>query len=549
MLLQLKVSNYALIDSLNLNLGEGFTAITGETGSGKSIMLGALGLVLGERADVKSLRNKDAKCIVEATFRLNRKRFGSFFTEHDLDFEEESVLRREINKSGKSRAFINDTPVTLVQLKELTSQLIDIHSQHQTLLIKRSDFQMSVLDSFSGNHKQLDAYSDAYAAFKKAEAHLNHLQEQNARAQSDFDYKQFQFNELSALSLEELDLVSMEKELELLSNAEELKEIASQLNELLNSDGGVLDQLSTVRGQAQKLADISNSFQSSSERMSSVTIELNDIAQETAELANGLEHDPQRIELLSEQINELNRLLVKHHVDSVDRLVEIRNELDHSLQVTASLDEQIAKSRSELEAARKLVMDKGRLLSESRKNSIVELQKKLKELLSLLSMPHAEFHFDLNSGIDITANGLDQLKVMVKLNKGSQFLPIEKAASGGELSRIMLALKAILSTGVSIPTIIFDEIDTGVSGEVANKMGDMMLKIAKGMQVLGITHLPQIAAKASQHFKVFKETEADSTSTYINLLNQDQRLLEIAEMLSGKNPGEAAVANARELLN
>jgi DNA repair protein RecN (Recombination protein N) len=548
-LTQLKVSNYALIDELDLSFSNGFTAITGETGSGKSIMLGALGMVLGERVDTNALRDKDRKCVVEASFLLDANKFTNFFTSHDLDFETETVLRREINKSGKSRAFINDTPVNLSQLKSLTSKLIDIHSQHQTLLIQKSEFQLSIVDSYAKSSPLLEKYQSQFEVWQLAKTKLKDLEQADQKSKSDYDYIQFQFNEIDEIKIEGINLIELETELELLSNSEELKGLAIELNEELSGEDAVLTKLANVKAIAQKLAAISQHFHPLSERLNSAILELEDLSGDFEIKSNDLQHDPGRVKVVSESVNDINRLLFKHHLTTTEELALIKAELERKLKLADSLDQDIEKAKNHLNEALALLLDCGEALSVKRKSVADELAMDLKDLVAQLSMEHATFKFELSKSDNPGPLGVDDISTLVKLNKGGSFLPIDKSASGGELGRIMLSLKVILSEGTSIPTIIFDEIDTGVSGEVANKMADLLARISSGLQLICISHLPQIASKGQQHFKVYKSVTENSTTTEIVLLNKDQRLLEIAEMLSGKDPSDAAVQNARELLN
>jgi len=548
-LTQLKVSNYALIDELDLSFSNGFTAITGETGSGKSIMLGALGMVLGERVDTNALRDKDRKCVVEASFMLDSSKFSNFFTTHDLDFESETVLRREINKSGKSRAFINDTPVNLAQLKTLTSRLIDIHSQHQTLLIQKSEFQLSIVDSYAKTAPLLEKYQRQFEVWQKAKSQLNELEQADQKSKSDYDYIQFQFNEIDEVKIEGVNLKELESELELLSNSEELKGLSVELNEELSGDDAILSKLTQVKAVAEKLACISQQFQPLSDRLNSTILELEDLSGDFEIKSNDLQHDPARIQEVSEAVNDLNRLLFKHQLTTTEELGILKSELESKLNLADSLDQDIEKAKRTLDKSLVELLKCGEALSVKRRQATNDLAVELQQLVGQLSMEHATFKFELSDSENPGPLGIDDITTLVRLNKGGSFLPIEKSASGGELGRIMLSLKVILSEGTSIPTIIFDEIDTGVSGEVANKMADLLARISSGLQLICISHLPQIASKGQQHFKVFKSVSDNSTTTKIVLLNQDQRLLEIAEMLSGKDPSDAAVQNARELLN
>jgi len=548
-LLQLKVSNYALIDSLDLDFNSGFTVLTGETGSGKSIIIGALGLVLGERADSKVLFSRDRKCVVEACFEMPKAAFEPFFLKHDLDHEDHTVVRREINKTGKSRAFVNDTPVNLAQLKELADQLIDIHSQHQTLLIRKPDFQLDIVDSFAKSAKIKLEYQKEYDRFLTLSDTLEELEKRNAKAIADLDYNQFQTNELQAANLEKADLEGMEAELILLNNAENLKELAVKFSSGFSGEGGVLMELSELKAVASKLSNISPEFSALDERLSSAVIELRDIAEEVESKTARLEFDPDRIETLSGQLNELNRLLYKHNKTTVPELIQIRTDLECSLGYADDLHSKIESVKKEQHIAEQKVQHVGSQLSLVREGAIGNLQKGIEAFLSQLSMTDARIRFNLEKGQQPTRSGLDHIQLLVSMNKGSEFQSIDRSASGGELSRIMLALKTILSEGAGLQSIVFDEIDTGVSGEIANQVAELMGRISQKMQVITITHLPQLAAKGRQHYKVFKESKDEGTNTKIVALNSDERLVEIAEMLSGKNPSKAAVQNARELLN
>jgi len=506
-------------------------------------------LVLGERADSKVLFSRDKKCVVEACFETPKAEFEPFFSKYDLDYEIHTVVRREINKAGKSRAFVNDTPVNLSQLKELADHLIDIHSQHQTLLIRRNDFQLAVVDSFAKSAKIKLEYQKEYDQLLATRNTLEELEKKNAKARAELDYNQFQANELQSANLEQADLGSMEAELVLLNNAESLKELAIKFSSGFSGEGAVLMELSELKNVADKLSDISPEFSTLTERLSSAVIELKDIAEEVESKTVQLEFDPVRIETLSEQLNELNGLLYKHNKTAVSDLIQLRTELECSLDYVDDLHSKIDSVKMDLNVAEQRVQHVGSQLSMAREGAIVNLQKGIEILLSQLSMTDARIRFNLEKAQQPTRSGLDNIELLVSLNIGSEFQSIDRSASGGELSRIMLALKTILSEGAGLQTIVFDEIDTGVSGEIANQVADLMGRISQKMQVITITHLPQLAAKGRQHYKVFKESKDDGTNTKIVPLNRDERLVEIAEMLSGKNPSEAAVQNARELLN
>ena len=549
MLLKLIVQNYALIEQLSLDFNSGFTVLTGETGSGKSIILGALGLVLGERADSKVLLSEDRKCIVEAHFDISEHGFSNYFEKYDLDYEDQTVIRREINKSGKSRAFINDTPVNLSQLRELTEQLIDIHSQHQTLLIRKRDFQLNVVDGFAGTMKLKKQYQVEFDELAKAKNRLKDLESMDAKCRADADYNQFQYNELSDSNLHQIDLEQLESELDLLSNAESLKELSLEFSTGLSGEDAVLSKLADLVSVARKLAEISQEFAPINNRLSSAVLEIKDIAEEVELKAGHLEHDPEKIEMLSTQLNELNRLLFKHNKSTVAELLEVRAELEKKLSHADDLSQEIELVKNQVDTTEKKMLELGEKLSTERNSVLLNLKNGIEKLLDQLSMKESHIQFNMSRSVAATRNGLDSIDLLVSLNKGSELKSIEKTASGGELSRIMFALKTLLSEGSNRQTIIFDEIDTGVSGEVGNQIADLMGKISRNKQVISITHLPQLAAKGAQHFKVFKEIGNDITQTRIVPLSRDKRLVEIAEMLSGKDPSEAAVQNARELLN
>lgn len=549
MLVHLKVSNYALIDNLELDFSSGFTVLTGETGSGKSILLGALGLVLGERADSKVLFTSDKKCVVEADFRLNKNKCSKFFIENELDYEIITTIRREINSAGKSRAFINDSLVNLSQLKELASQLIDIHSQHQTLKVRKSDFQLAVLDAYASSKSICLEYHSKFNELKKAQIVLNELENAEIKARADVDYNQFLFNELTEISLEGVHVDALESQLTMLSNAERLKELAVSFTEGLSGDESVLNQLNELKSGIDNLAKISPDFELIADRFISTLIEIKDISEEVEIKTMDLAHDPEQINSLTEQLNHINRLLFKHNCDTTEELIDLKQKLEKKLLWVSSVGNDLDNAKLIVTELLSEVIALGEKLSLKRELAIPGLAASMESLLDSLAMKDVQFQFELEKLATPSVSGLNRLSLHVKFNKGSDFLPIEKAASGGELSRIMLAFKVVLSEESDLPTIVFDEIDTGVSGEIANRVAELLASISKNMQVVSISHVPQMASKGQQHYKVYKETSEGITNTKITVLNTDQRLVEIAEMLSGKNPSEAAVQNARELLN
>ncbi|MDA8714568.1 DNA repair protein RecN [Flavobacteriales bacterium] len=549
MLVHLKVSNYALIDNLELDFSSGFTVLTGETGSGKSILLGALGLVLGERADSKVLFTSDKKCVVEADFRLNKNKCSKFFIENELDYEIITTIRREINSAGKSRAFINDSLVNLSQLKELASQLIDIHSQHQTLKVRKSDFQLAVLDAYASSKSICLEYHSKFNELKKAQIVLNELENAEIKARADVDYNQFLFNELTEISLEGVHVDALESQLTMLSNAERLKELAVSFTEGLSGDESVLNQLNELKSGIDNLAKISPDFELIADRFISTLIEIKDISEEVEIKTMDLAHDPEQINSLTEQLNHINRLLFKHNCETTEELIDLKQKLEKKLLWVSSVGNDLDNAKLIVTELLSEVIALGEKLSLKRELAIPGLAASMESLLDSLAMKDVQFQFELEKLATPSVSGLNRLSLHVKFNKGSDFLPIEKAASGGELSRIMLAFKVVLSEESDLPTIVFDEIDTGVSGEIANRVAELLASISKNMQVVSISHVPQMASKGQQHYKVYKETSEGITNTKITVLNTDQRLVEIAEMLSGKNPSEAAVQNARELLN
>jgi DNA repair protein RecN (Recombination protein N) len=549
MLLRLSVQNYALIDKLDVEFTQGLTVITGETGAGKSILLGALGLVSGSRADSQSLYDKQKKCAIEATFDIKKYNLKSFFSEHDLDYEHTLVIRREINSEGKSRAFINDTPVTLTQLKELSDKLIDIHSQHQTLTFHESNFQLAVVDAYAKHQALLDEYAGSYKQFKTVEKLLNELIEKDNQAKKDADYYRFQFDELEEINLVSDEQEALEKELQALNNAEGIKLNLLKASQALN--GGELNVLSTI-GEIKVLLGGISKFKSEInelyERLNSSYIELKDIYNEIENIEQDIVYDPNQIEKISGRLDIIYRLQQKHQVKTVAELIAIKEELSNKLLEYDSLEAEIEKASKEKNKLHALLHSTAGKISENRKKIIPTIEKNIEELLALLSMPNATLKVVCESSDTLTANGMDAVKFLFSANKGSEPKELHKVASGGELSRLMLSIKSLIAQLTLLPTIIFDEIDTGVSGDVADKMGILMQKIAKNIQVISITHLPQIAAKGDTHLYVFKEEKNNRTYSNIKQLNEKQRIDEIAKMLSTGIPTIAAIKNAEDLL-
>ena len=550
MLTHLQIKNYALIEAVSLNFNDGFTVITGETGAGKSILLGALGLILGKRADISSIGNPDEKCVIEATFDIHNYQLQSLFTAEDLDYESQTIIRREILASRKSRAFVNDTPVTLSQLSALGARLVDIHSQHQTLEVTDVDFQFQVLDAFAENTATLRSYTQLYKDFRGKEKQLKKLIKQKDEAQKEEEYKNFLLEELLAANLKSGEQEQLESAHDALNNVEQITEGLAEAYQILNREEvGVNEMLLSAKLRLSKLSGFGPKLSELSERLDAVTIELDDISEAINDLASETEGDPEELTRLENRLKLLFDLQKKHQVDSVDALIAIRDGLDDEVQSLNNLDESIARLEREIgEAQTQLDVLAGKL-SKERSKAIKPLTSKLEAILSNLGMPNARFEVSLESSTTFLDNGKDVLHFLFTANKGMRAQELKKAASGGELSRIMLAIKSVLSDYAQLPTLIFDEIDTGVSGEVALKMGHIMQAMGNRMQLISITHLPQIAGKGAQHFKVYKEDVAQKTTTGIRVLPKEERIAELAEMLGGKASSDAAFDHARQLLN
>lgn len=549
MLQRLSINNYALIQQLELPFDKGLNIITGETGSGKSIMIEALELILGERADTKSLYDKEKKCIIEGEFIIEGYELESFFKENEIDFDANTLLRREINPQGKSRAFINDTPVTLSLLKELGTLLVDIHSQHQTLEINKSVNRFDLVDTYADSKSDLNNYSELYLSYKNISEELDNLLEEEKKSKLDLDYFQFQFNELSEANLQEGEAEEMEKELQLLNNSEEIKlGFQKAIGILDDASNGIVNGLKEVKTTLEKLSKFSTETEAISKRVDSSLIEIRDILSEIELLDDKVIHDQSRIEILTERLNELNGLLFKHRVTTTDELIQLRDELDKKISSISSLDDQIEKLKTQKEEIYKNLIAAGNKLRKKRKSILSKLEKEIKTILEVLAMPHAELKIELKDADEPLANGLDTIEFLFRANKGGDLREISKVASGGEFSRLMLAIKSITAKVKTLPTIIFDEIDTGVSGEVANKMGEIMRGMGSSMQVFSITHLPQVAVKGNAHYKVYKSTSKNTTTTQVKKLSEHDRIEEIAKMLSGDKLSEAALENAKVLL-
>tara|TARA_B100001750_G_scaffold241864_1_gene254187 strand:- start:42 stop:1694 length:1653 start_codon:yes stop_codon:yes gene_type:complete len=550
LLSSLQIKNYALIEEVQLQFTDGFTVITGETGAGKSILLGALGLILGKRADLSSIGNPEEKCIIEAHFDIQSYDLKKLFEQEDLDYEAQTIIRREILPSGKSRAFVNDTPVTLQQLGALGERLVDIHSQHQTLEVTDLDFQFQVIDAFAENSENLSAYKKLYHTYRKKEQELKKLRKLKEEAQKEEEYKSYLLEELLAANLKPSEQEGLESSFEALNNVEVITESLAEAYQTLSQDElGVNDLLLGVKVKIAKLAGFGNQFSELSSRLEAAHIELEDIAETINDLASDTESDPEELAKIETRLKLIFDLQKKHQVDTVDELISIREQLDEEVQSLTNLDADILRLEREIAQAKLDLEELAKKLTARRTEVIPALTERLRLILVDLGMPNARFDVSLTDNASFLENGKDQLHFLFTANKGMRAQELKKAASGGELSRIMLAIKSVLSDYANLPTLIFDEIDTGVSGEVALKMGRIMKAMGSRMQLLSITHLPQIAGQGSAHFKVYKEDKDHKTTTAIRELIKEERVVELAEMLGGKATSESAFEHARQLLD
>ncbi|WP_304346775.1 DNA repair protein RecN [Capnocytophaga leadbetteri] len=549
MLTALSIKNYALIDDLKVDFPEGFIIITGETGSGKSIMLDALSLILGKRADMSALRNKEEKCIIEAEFSLQNYEFQSLFQELDIDYDPQTIIRREILPSGKSRAFVNDVPATLEVLSRLGQVLVDIHSQHQTLALSDTSFQFAIIDAMANNKSLLTEYVQLHQLLKKEQKKLEELIEFQKNAKKEYDYNLHQLKELKSATLEEGILEELEESYEEASNIEDIKENVSESLYLLNDENiGILNNLRELKRSFSSLTEYKQLYRDLYERIESAFLELEDLASEISDIDESIEADPDNLEQISKQLNKIYSLQKKHSVATVEELIAIQQELEEAVSKTESVDIDLTKQKKIVEEQHTATLKKANQLHKAREKVIPALDKKLTNFMHELGMPNGRFSITLTATDTFFANGNDELSFLFSANKGGDFGQLKKVASGGELSRIMLAVKAIMAEHTALPTIMFDEIDTGVSGEISQKMGDIMKQMSQNRQVFAITHLPQIAAKGAYHFKVFKEDSKGKTTTHLKLLTEEERITELSEMLEGKNSGASARNHAIELL-
>lgn len=549
MLTRLHISNYALIDELEIKFDNGLTIITGETGAGKSIILGALSLILGERADARSVRNTEKKVVVEASFDISAYALEGFFAENEIDFwEEECIVRREISATGRSRAFVNDTPVTISVLKDLTSRLVDIHSQHSNMLLSKPAFQLSVLDSIADNKEVVSKYNVEYVCYKKLQEQLLEKQNEYEKSRAEEDYIRFQLNQFADLKLTENEDIELENLQKKLSNVSEIKQNLWQISSTLNGEeNSILEQLKVVAQRIQSTERNLSEIEGMGERVQSALVELKDIAQSVSYVDDQLVDDPRQLEEVEMRLNSIYELERKHNAASVNELLAIQHKFENQLSLIDNSENQIAEIEAKLNTQKAKVKELALVLSETRKKAAQIFVADLQPLAQTLGMRNLAFDIKFTT-TDYTANGADAVEFLFAFNKNQTLLPVKDTASGGEISRLMLCIKSIIARSMSLPTIIFDEVDTGVSGDVANKIGEMMGEICKRIQVLAITHLPQVAAHAHHHLMVYKTDDENSTLTHVKALNEEEHVLEIARMLSGKDVNQAAIENAKSLI-
>ncbi|MHA7058975.1 DNA repair protein RecN [Aquimarina sp. M1] len=549
MLRSLSIKNFALIEHLHVSFDTGLITITGETGAGKSLLLGALGLLLGKRADLSSVKNSTIKCTIEGTFDIGRYDLKTFFEEEDLDYESETIIRREILPSGKSRAFINDTPVTLNSLNKLGPRLIDIHSQHQTLEVTTNDFQFEVLDALSESSREIQSYKRGLLLLKVKEKEESVLLESQQELTKEHDYNSFLLNELEEAKLKPGELPELEERYETLVNIEEIQDRLSGSVALFSAEEvGVADLLNTIKTDISKIAPYSGALKELSDRIQSVYIELEDVNDSLQDELERLEADPEQLQAVSQRLQMIHNLHTKHGTSTTEELIKIKEELQEKVSKTESLTQDIETIRKEIQSTKEQLDEVAVRIHNKRTKALPKLVSELEDILKSLGMPNATFKTSLTLQEKYFSNGKEILEFLFSANKGGAYGELKKVASGGELSRIMIAIKAILSRYTQLPTIIFDEIDTGVSGEVAHKMADLMMVMSKNLQVLSITHLPQIAANGQSQYKVFKEDINNTTVTRLKLLNENDRVKEIAEMIGGKDISDSALTHAKSLL-
>jgi DNA repair protein RecN (Recombination protein N) len=551
MILSLNITNYALIDSLSIDFDRGFSVITGETGAGKSIIMGALAMILGQRADARSVKEGENKCIVEATFDVSNYALEPFFVENDLEYDaEHCIVRREVLATGKSRAFVNDSPVSLAILKQLGASLIDIHSQHQNLLLGEDRFQLRVVDTLARNEEILTAYRSEYSRYKQLTTELRLLTEKAAKSKEEADYLRFQLEQLDEANLVDGEQEKLEEELQELNHAEDIKMTLYNITQLLDSNEGegVLSMLRDAAQRASSLTRLYPKVEETAERLHSDYIDLKDILDDVERMLDNVNYDPERMEWISDRLDTIYRLEQKHHVATDTELIAFRNQIAERLDGIDSSDERIADLRRELERQQKRLADVAHLLTGKRKEAAKGFVEGLVAGVKPLGMPNVRFDVQFTPKLQVDETGADNVAFLFSANKNKQLMPVADIASGGEISRLMLVIKSLIAGATALPTIVFDEIDTGVSGEIADKMAGIMVSMARYMQVLTITHLPQVAGKGDAHYKVYKVDDEHQTTTHIVRLSADERVDELARMLSGAAVTEQARSNARVLL-
>ena len=550
MLQQLYIKNFTLIDELNIELHPGFSVITGETGAGKSIILGAIGLLLGQRADSKSIKQGADRCVIEAHFDLSRYDLKPFFDENDIEYDDhDTIIRRELTAAGKSRAFINDTPVALTMLKELGDQLMDVHSQHQNLLLNKQDFQLNVVDILANDSKELEAYQQSFANYQQKTKELNQLREEIERNRQNADFLQFQYEELEAAHLAEGEQEELEQQSETMSHAEDIKTALYEADNALNGDEyGVVSQVKSAYNALNGISKVMPKTSELTERLDSCRIELKDIAEEVSQLLERTDFDPAELESINNRLDRLYELEKKYHAESVEELIEQRDSLKQKLSHIENSDEAVSEMEKEVAQLRSLCAQRAESVSKMRQATAKQMRSQLAQRLEALGMPHARFDVSVTQ-TELGKNGQDNVSFLFSANTSTPLQPVSQVASGGEIARVMLSLKAMISGAVKLPTIIFDEIDTGVSGKIAEKMAQIMQEMGRTeRQVISITHLPQIAALGSHHYRVSKEETKNGTVSHMTELNNEERITEIAQMLSGSDISDAAIQNAKELL-
>ena len=550
MLKQLSIQNYAIIDAIDIKFPGGMNVVTGETGAGKSIIMGALGLILGDRADSTALVNKEKKCIVEGFFKTDNKAGVKFFLKtNELDGEEELVLRREIAVNGKSRAFINDTPVNLEQLRELSSLLVDLHQQFDALQLGENDFQREVVDALAGNKNIIGEYGVIYSEWKRIQQELDELKDQKKQFDKEADYNRFQFTELDEAGFRENELEETDVELKMLNNSEGIKSALSKVYfELKENESPVVNQLKVLSNQLQVYASFHPQLPELIKRLQSAQLELQDVAGDLNNISDHINYSPEKIEQLNDRLSLGYKLMKKHGVKTTNELLTIQSQLQEKLQEVLNIDDNIQQKEKELTATYKNALQLANEISEGRKRQVKPLEEKVNNLLAQVGMPNAKIKVEIKDEMGLNAFGKNSIEFLFDANRSKQFLPVRKVASGGELSRLMLCIKSLVAQKLDMPTLIFDEIDTGISGEAARQVGIIMKELAGNRQVICITHQPQIAGKANAHFFVYKEIVKDQVKTNIRLLNKDERITAIAKMLSGEKPTAAAMENAKEMV-